>query len=208
MPRLLDVSGLRTVFHTRQGTVKAVDDVSFGLDKGSTLGIVGESGSGKSVTALSIMGLVPKPQGEIVGGHIRFAGRDLLECSEQEMRAIRGNKLAMIFQDPMTSLNPVLTIERQLTEALRLHLNLSRSAARDRAVELLRLVGIPGADTRLKDYPHHFSGGMRQRVMIAMAVAWTPTCSSQTSRPRRWTSPFRRRSWSLSGGSNVISARR
>ena len=174
MTRLLDVRGLKTVFHTESGTVKAVDDVSFHVDRGERVGIVGESGSGKSVTSLSLMRLVPKPGGEVIGGEILFDGKDLLKCSEKEMRAIRGNRMAMIFQEPMTSLNPVLTIGRQLTESLKLHMKMSTLAARTRATELLGLVGIPGAAKRLDDYPHHFSGGMRQRVMIAMALSCDP----------------------------------
>jgi oligopeptide transport system ATP-binding protein len=174
MTTMLDVRGLKTVFHTQGGTVRAVDDVSFQVKRGERLGIVGESGSGKSVTSLSLMRLVPKPGGEVIGGEIFFDGKNLLECSEPEMRAIRGNRMAMIFQEPMTSLNPVLTVGRQLTESLKLHLKLSSEAAKARAVELLGLVGIPAAAKRLNDYPHHFSGGMRQRVMIAMAIACDP----------------------------------
>ena len=172
--RLLDVRGLKTVFRTERGLVKAVDDVSFHVDRGERLGIVGESGSGKSVTSLSLMRLLPKPGGQVAGGSIDFHGTDLLRCSEKEMRAIRGNRMAMIFQEPMTSLNPVLTVGRQLTESLKLHMKLSHVAARARAAELLTLVGIPSAAKRLDDYPHHFSGGMRQRVMIAMSIACDP----------------------------------
>ncbi len=174
MTRLLEVRGLKTHFRTQDGVIKAVDDVSFGLEKGETLGIVGESGSGKSVTSLSIMRLVPHPPGEIVGGEIVFAGRNLLDCNDKEMQSIRGNRIAMIFQDPMTSLNPVLTIGRQITESLKLHLKLGTVAARSRATELLQIVGIPSAARRLDDYPHQFSGGMRQRVMIAMALSCDP----------------------------------
>lgn len=168
---LLEVDSLRTTFRTPDGDLTAVDDVSFSVLEGETLGIVGESGSGKSVTALSIMGLLPSAR---VEGSVRFEDRNLLDLSDTEMRRIRGSRIAMIFQDPMTSLNPVLRIERQLTEVLRLHTNASRTEAVARAVELLDTVGIPDAQRRLRDYPHQFSGGMRQRVMIAMALACDP----------------------------------
>ena len=171
---LLEVSGLTVRFASQGRTVHAVEDVSFALAKGETLGIVGESGSGKSVTALSLMRLVPTPPGRIVAGSIRFEGRDLLAASEAELRATRGRDIAMVFQDPMTSLNPVLTIGRQLTEVVETHLGLDARAARTRAIDLLELVGIPSAARRIDDYPHRFSGGMRQRVMIAMAVACQP----------------------------------
>jgi oligopeptide transport system ATP-binding protein len=171
---LLEVTDLRTHFTTPDGVVKAVDGVSFAVDKGETLGIVGESGSGKSVTSLSIMRLVPQPAGRIVGGQIRFKGRDLLRYEEAEMRAIRSKDIAMVFQDPMTSLNPVLTIGRQITETLQLHEKMGGRQARNRAVELLAMVGIPSPEQRLDDYPHQFSGGMRQRVMIAMALSCNP----------------------------------
>jgi oligopeptide transport system ATP-binding protein len=154
--------------------VRAVDGVSFYVEKGETLGIVGESGSGKSVTSLSLMRLIPSPPGKIVGGTIMFDGHDLLSYDMDEMRRIRGKKIAMIFQDPMTSLNPVLTIGRQITESLELHMRLSGKEARKRAAELLALVGIPSPEKRLDDYPHQFSGGMRQRVMIAMALSCNP----------------------------------
>jgi oligopeptide transport system ATP-binding protein len=172
--RLLDVRGLKTTFHTEAGALRAVNDVTFHVDRGERLGIVGESGSGKSVTSLSLMRLVPKPGGEVQAEKIAFDNKDLLKCSDAEMRGIRGNRIAMIFQEPMTSLNPVLTIGRQITESLKLHLGLNTLAARERATELLGLVGIPGAKKRLDNYPHHFSGGMRQRVMIAMAIACEP----------------------------------
>ncbi len=172
--KLLDVRGLNTTFQTEAGLVRAVSDVNFYVNRGERLGIVGESGSGKSVTSLSLMRLVSKPAGNVQAEKIEFDGKDLLRCSDAEMRSIRGNRIAMIFQEPMTSLNPVLTIGRQLTESLKLHMGLSPLAARERAVELLGLVGIPGAKKRLDDYPHHFSGGMRQRVMIAMAIACDP----------------------------------
>jgi oligopeptide transport system ATP-binding protein len=171
---LLDVTNLATHFRTRRGTVVAVNDVSFSLDVGETLGVVGESGCGKSVTALSIMRLINDPPGRIAGGAIRFEGQDLLKLSEEAMQQVRGGKIAMIFQDPMTSLNPVLTIGRQMTEMLELHAELSGDQARKRAAELLEMVGIPAAASRLDDYPHHFSGGMRQRVMIAMAMSCNP----------------------------------
>ena len=174
MAPLLEVRDLQTHFFTQDGVVKAVDGVSFYVDRGETLGIVGESGSGKSVTSLSVMRLIPNPPGKIVGGSIMFDGENLLEASEEEMRHIRGNRIAMIFQDPMTSLNPVLTIGRQLTESLELHLKMSNKEARNRSAELLGMVGIPAAAKRLDDYPHQFSGGMRQRVMIAMALSCNP----------------------------------
>jgi oligopeptide transport system ATP-binding protein len=171
---LLSVRGLKTRFFTADGVVKAVDGVSFDLYPGQTLGIVGESGCGKSVTALSIMRLIPNPPGKITDGEIFFEGADLLRMSDDQIRRVRGNKIAMIFQDPMTSLNPVLTINRQISEALQLHLGMDGNGARRRAIELLDLVGIPSAKTRVDDYPHQFSGGMRQRVMIAMALSCNP----------------------------------
>ncbi len=174
MPPLLEVTELQTHFRTEDGLVKAVNGVSFYVDKGETLGIVGESGSGKSVTSLSVMRLIQTPPGKIVGGKIIFDGEDLLTYDEDEMRKIRGKNIAMIFQDPMTSLNPVLTIGRQITEALELHLKLTSREARHRAAQLLALVGIPSPEKRLDDYPHQFSGGMRQRVMIAMALSCNP----------------------------------
>ncbi|MCG8353608.1 MAG: ABC transporter ATP-binding protein [Chloroflexales bacterium] len=174
MAPLLDVRDLRTYFSTQDGVVKAVDGVSFHIERGETLGIVGESGCGKSVTSLSIMRLIPSPPGKIVGGQILFDGENLLDASEEQMRHIRGNRIAMIFQDPMTSLNPVLTIGHQITESLELHLHLNKREARDRAAELLNMVGIPSASRRLDNYPHQFSGGMRQRVMIAMALSCNP----------------------------------
>ena len=171
---LLEVSDLRTHFFTRQGVVRAVDGVSFEVDRGKTLGIVGESGCGKSVTALSIMGLIPKPPARIVSGSIRFDGEELTGLKESELENLRGRELAMIFQDPMTSLNPTLTIGTQLTETLKRHLDLSGGAARTRAIELLEEVHIPNARQRLDDYPHRYSGGMRQRVMIAIALSCSP----------------------------------
>ncbi|MBM4420537.1 MAG: ABC transporter ATP-binding protein [Chloroflexi bacterium] len=174
MPDLLDVKGLETRFFTRDGEVHAVDGVSFRLAAGETLGIVGESGCGKSVTALSLMRLIPYPPGKITAGTVMFDGQDVLKMDDDEVRAIRGNNMAMIFQDPMTSLNPVLTISRQITEALELHLKMNRTDARKRCLELLEMVGIPSAKVRMDDYPHQFSGGMRQRVMIAMALSCNP----------------------------------
>jgi peptide/nickel transport system ATP-binding protein len=171
---LLEVADLRTWFFTRDGIVRAVDGVSFHVTPGETLAIVGESGCGKSVTALSVLRLIPSPPGRIVSGKIRFAGRDLLDLSEAHMREVRGNEISMIFQEPMTSLNPVLTIGRQIAETLTLHQGLSRAKALARAVDMLRVVHIPEAERRIAEYPHQLSGGMRQRVMIAMALACNP----------------------------------
>ena len=171
---LLEIDGLKTHFFTRDGVVRAVDGVSFSVAPGETLAVVGESGCGKSVTSLSSMRLIASPPGRIVEGTIRFQGINLLELSEREMRDIRGNDISMIFQEPMTSLNPVLTIGRQITETLTLHQGLDRAAADARAIEMLRLVGIPDPAQRLRQYPHELSGGMRQRVMIAMALACDP----------------------------------
>jgi oligopeptide transport system ATP-binding protein len=171
---LLVVDDLRMYFHTRDGIVKAVDGVSYTLDHGETLGVVGESGSGKSVTALTLMGLVPMPPGRVESGDAVFKGRSLINMKPDEIRAIRGNEISMIFQDPMTSLNPVYRIGRQIGEPLRIHKHASRREARERAIELLRLVGIPRPEKRVDDYPHQFSGGMRQRAMIAMALACDP----------------------------------
>jgi peptide/nickel transport system ATP-binding protein len=171
---VLQVDGLETVFFTRRGLIRAVDDVSFSLEPGETLAIVGESGCGKSMTALSVMRLIPDPPGKIVGGTVRLDGRDLLTLDEAAMRGVRGNDISMIFQEPMTSLNPVLTIGSQISETVRLHQDLSRSAAAGKAVEMLRLVKIPEAAQRAREYPHQLSGGMRQRAMIAMALACNP----------------------------------
>jgi oligopeptide/dipeptide ABC transporter ATP-binding protein len=171
---LLDVRRLSTHFFTRGGVVRAVDDVSWDIQEGETVALVGESGCGKSVSALSVMRLVAAPAGRIVAGEVWFRGRDLLTLSEEEMRRVRGRELAMVFQEPMTSLNPVLSIGRQLTEGLEIHLGLAPAAARARAVELLGTVGIPDPERRLAQYPHQFSGGMRQRIMIAMALACEP----------------------------------
>ena len=171
---ILDVQGLETTFKTPDGTVHAVNGVSFGLKEGETIGVVGESGCGKSVTMLSVMGLVASPPGKITAGKAIFAGQDLIQMSKEELRHVRGAQIAMIFQDPMTSLNPVLTIGRQLEEPLMLHIGMTQKQARERAAELLSMVGIPNAKERLNDYPHQYSGGMRQRVMIAMALSCSP----------------------------------
>jgi oligopeptide transport system ATP-binding protein len=171
---ILEVRSLKTQFKTQDGVVKAVDDVSFYVMPGETLGVVGESGCGKSMTGLSIMRLIPSPPGKIVAGEIYFNGDDILRMSDEQVRAIRGNDIAMIFQDPMTSLNPVLTINRQISEALQLHMGMNKGQARGRTIELLKMVGIPNAEERVDQYPHQFSGGMRQRVMIAMALSCNP----------------------------------
>ncbi len=171
---LLDVKDLRTYFFTEAGVVKAVDGVNYVINEGETFGLVGESGSGKSVTALSIMRLVQSPPGKTISGQVVFNGADLLTLNEDAMRHVRGHQISMIFQEPMTSLNPVLTIGRQITESLELHLKLDKKAARARAIEMLLVVGIPDAERRIDDYPHQFSGGMRQRVMIAMALSCNP----------------------------------
>ncbi len=174
MARLLEVKNLKTQFFTQDGIVHAVNGISYNVNEGETVAIVGESGCGKSVGVMSLIRLIPQPPGKIVDGEVLFGGQDLLKLSEEELRHIRGNRIAMIFQDPMTSLNPVLTIGRQITESLELHLDMNKEQARARAVELLALVGIPGAADRLDDYPHQFSGGMRQRVMIAMGLSCNP----------------------------------
>ena len=172
---LLAVEDLKTWFFTRDGVVRAVDGVTFTVHPGETLAVVGESGCGKSVTSLSILRLIASPPGRVVGGRVMFEGRNLLELPEREMRDLRGNQISMIFQEPMTSLNPVLTIGRQLTEGLEIHLKMSPQDAHARAIELLGMVGIPDPARRLGQYPHHFSGGMRQRMMIAMALACNPS---------------------------------
>jgi oligopeptide/dipeptide ABC transporter ATP-binding protein len=176
MAALLKVENLKTYFRTYRGLVKAVDGVSFHINEGEIVGMVGESGCGKSVSMLSVMQLISSPPGEIVGGQVLFEGRDLLKYAARgaEMSSIRGGKIAMIFQEPMTSLNPVLTICRQLTEPLEIHLHMDKQTAREKAITLLKEVGIPEAETRIDDYPHQFSGGMRQRVMIAMGLSCTP----------------------------------
>ncbi|MCC7117945.1 MAG: ABC transporter ATP-binding protein [Anaerolineales bacterium] len=171
---LLDIKGLETQFKTPDGTVHAVNGVSFGLKESETLAVVGESGCGKSVTMLSVMGLVPSPPGKVTAGEALFFGRDLLKMSAEELRHVRGAQISMVFQDPMTSLNPVLTVGKQLEEPLMLHVGMSRTQARDRVAELLAMVGIPNPKDRLDDYPHQFSGGMRQRVMIAMGLSCSP----------------------------------
>ncbi|HEY3846173.1 MAG TPA: ABC transporter ATP-binding protein, partial [Acetobacteraceae bacterium] len=168
------IRDLHTEFRTGAGVVRAVDGVSWNVDPGETIAIVGESGSGKSVTALSVLRLIPDPPGRIIGGEVWFGGRDLMPLSYEEMREVRGGEIGMVFQEPMTSLNPVLTIGRQLTETLEQHRGMDRGAAYRRAVELLVMVGIADAGRRLKQYPHQLSGGMRQRVMIAIALACEP----------------------------------
>ncbi len=172
---LLEIEGLRTWFYTDDGVAKAVDGVTYSIEKGKTLGVVGESGCGKSVTAMSILQLVPTPPGRYVDGEIRFRGENLLEYNEKQMRKIRGNEISVIFQEPMTSLNPVFRVGDQIGEALRLHQGKTRAEARERCLELLRLVGIPSPEERIDDYPHQLSGGMKQRIMIAMALACDPS---------------------------------
>jgi oligopeptide/dipeptide ABC transporter ATP-binding protein len=172
--KILEVQNLITTFQTDRGAVTAVHDVSFDVFKGKTLGIVGESGSGKSVTALSIMRLIPNPPGKIQSGSIKLHQQNLLQLQEEEMRKIRGHKISMIFQEPMTSLNPVFTVGNQIQEVLELHKHLSKKDSMEKAVHLLKLVGIPAPEKRIKEYPHQLSGGMRQRVMIAMALACEP----------------------------------
>ncbi|HHW40282.1 MAG TPA: ABC transporter ATP-binding protein [Syntrophomonadaceae bacterium] len=174
MEPLLEVKDLRTYFYTDEGEIKAVDGVSLSIPRGRTLAVVGESGSGKSIMASSIMRIIPQPPGKIVSGSITLNGEDLLSKTEEQMQEIRGNRISMIFQEPMTSLNPVLRVGYQIGEAIRLHQNASREEARERTVELLRHVGVPDPDRRVNDYPHQLSGGMRQRVMIAMALACRP----------------------------------
>jgi oligopeptide transport system ATP-binding protein len=174
LPPLLDIRDLRTEFRTGSGIIRAVDGISYAVETGETVAIVGESGSGKSVGALSILRLIPDPPGRVTGGQVVFAGRDLLRLSEEEMREVRGGEIGMVFQEPMTSLNPVLTIGRQLTETVEQHRNADRATAQRRALDLLTLVGIADPARRLKQYPHQLSGGMRQRVMIAVALACDP----------------------------------
>lgn len=174
MAELLNVQGLETQFRTREGTVHAVNGVSFSLKEGETLGIVGESGCGKSVTVMSMLRLIPTPPGKIAAGTALFQGKDLLKMTDDEIRHIRGSQISMVFQDPMTSFNPVLTIGKQVAEPLEVHLGMNKQQAEDRVVEMLEKVGIPNARDRLNNYPHQFSGGMRQRVMIAMALVCTP----------------------------------
>ena len=174
MADLLEVQDLETHFKTREGTVHAVNGVSIRLKEGETLGIVGESGCGKSVTVMSILRLIPSPPGKVVNGHAHFQGKDLLQISDEDMRFVRGGQISMVFQDPMTSFNPVLTIGRQVAEPLEIHKGMGRKEGYQRAAEMLKLVGIPNAEDRLNDYPHQFSGGMRQRAMIAMALTCDP----------------------------------
>jgi oligopeptide transport system ATP-binding protein len=174
MPTILEVKNLQTRFKTCDGLVYAVNGISYTLDESETLGVVGESGCGKSVSMLSIMGLIPQPPGQIAGGQALYHSSDLLQKSEEELRHLRGKEIAMIFQDPMTSLNPVLTIGFQVREALQLHMAMSAQQARDRTMQLLEMVGIPQADRAFDNYPHQFSGGMRQRAMIAMAISCMP----------------------------------
>ncbi len=171
---VLEVENLQTNFFTRSGVARAVDGVSFSLGRGETLGIVGESGCGKSVTSLSILRLVPNPPGRIVGGSVRLDGREILHLDEDEMKEVRGNDISMIFQEPMTSLNPVFTIGQQISEAILLHQGLSKKAAMEKSVDMLKLVHIPEPQRRVREYPHQLSGGMRQRVMIAMALSCNP----------------------------------
>jgi oligopeptide/dipeptide ABC transporter ATP-binding protein len=174
MSNILEVKNLVTQFHTQDGVVKAVDGVSYSVGQGETIALVGESGCGKSVSALSILRLIQEPPGKIISGEILFNGSDLLKLSKKEIQLVRGNKISMIFQEPLTSLNPVLTIGLQLSEGLQFHRNLDRATAKTEAIKLLELVGIPHPDRRVKEYPHNFSGGMRQRVMIAMAISCHP----------------------------------
>jgi oligopeptide transport system ATP-binding protein len=174
MSKLLEIQNLTTEFRTHEGVIRAVNGISYSVRSGEVVGLVGESGSGKSVSMLSVMRLIPEPPGEIVDGHVYFNGRDLLRISEKEMEKVRGAEIAMIFQDPMTSLNPTLTVGFQIIEALKLHQGMNTQQARQRAAELLSMVGIPRAAERLKDYPHQFSGGMRQRAMIAVGLSCNP----------------------------------
>jgi peptide/nickel transport system ATP-binding protein/oligopeptide transport system ATP-binding protein len=175
MKELLKVRNLETYFSTHEGTVKAVNRIGFTINRGQTLGLVGESGCGKSVTALSIMRLIPDPPGKVVGGEIYFEGKNLLQLDEKEMRKIRGKKISMIFQEPMTSLDPVFTIGHEIVESVQLHQGLKKEEARQKAIEALKIVGIPDAEKRIDSYPHELSGGMRQRAMIAMALSCNPT---------------------------------
>jgi len=175
MKTLLEIKNLKTHFFTHEGIVKAVDGVSLKINQGETLGIVGESGSGKSVTALSIMRLIPQPPGKIINGEVYFEGQDLLKLNDKEIREVRGKKISMIFQEPMTSLDPVFTIGHEIIETIQLHQGLSKTEAREKAIDILKIVGIPDVEKRIDNYPHELSGGMRQRVMIAMALSCNPT---------------------------------
>ena len=172
--KILEVNNLKTYFFTDEGTIPAVDGLNFSLEEGETMAIVGESGCGKSVTSLSVLRLIPFPPGKIVEGEILYKGKDLLKISEKEMREVRGNDISMIFQEPMTSLNPVFTVGKQIMESLIYHQKMSKEQARDRAIEMIKLVGIPTPEKCISNYPHQLSGGMRQRVMIAMALACNP----------------------------------
>jgi len=172
--RILEVKDLRTYFYTEEGVVKAVDGLSYHVDKGECVGLVGESACGKSVSAMSILRLIPYPPGIIVGGEINFKGEDLLQATEERMRNVRGNRIAMVFQEPTTSLNPVLTVGRQISESLELHRGMDKKTALAESVKLLKLVGIPDSEQRIKDHPYQFSGGMQQRIMIAMALSCNP----------------------------------
>ncbi len=174
MSKLLEIRGLKTYFHTDDGVARSVDGISYEVDRGETLGVVGESGCGKSVTALSILRLIPDPPGKIEGGEILYNGKNLLDLTEEQMRGIRGNEISMIFQEPMTSLNPVFTVGHQIDEAVILHQKVSKEEAKRRSIEMLHLVGIPAPEQRYGEYPHQLSGGMRQRVMIAMALSCNP----------------------------------
>ena len=175
MANLIEIKNLMTSFFTADGELRAVEGVNFEIEEGKTMGLVGESGCGKSVTALSIMRLIPSPPGKVVGGQVLLRGRDLLKLNGSAMRKVRGNEISMVFQEPMTSLNPVFTIGNQIAEAIRLHQGLNRKETRDKVIEMLRLVKIADPETRVKDYPHQLSGGMRQRVMIAMALSCNPS---------------------------------
>jgi peptide/nickel transport system ATP-binding protein len=192
--KLLEIENLSVHFHTPEGVARAVDGVSFHLATGETIGLVGESGCGKSVTSLSVLGLIPSPPGQIASGRIRFAGQNLLELESEQLRKIRGHQIAMIFQEPMTSLNPVLPIGRQVSEPLMIHQGLSKTAALEKAADWLDHVKIPAARKRLNDYPHQLSGGMRQRVMIAMAMVCGPKLLIADEPTTALTSPFKLRS--------------
>lgn len=174
MNKILEVKNLETIFKTDEGTIHAVNGIDFDVNEGETLGIVGESGCGKSVSMLSMMQLIPSPPGKVINGEASFQGKDLLKMTPEEIRHIRGSQISMVFQDPMTSFNPVIRVGKQITEPLEIHLNVSKEEANERAIEILELIGIPKAKERLRDYPYQFSGGMRQRAMIAMALICTP----------------------------------
>ena len=196
--KILEIGNLKIYFFTVRGVVKAVDGISFSLRKGENLCLVGESGCGKTATTLSILRLIDTPPGRIVAGKILYHGEDLLKCSDEKMRQIRGNRIAMIFQDPQSSLNPVLTVGDQIMEQISLHLKLGRSQARDRALALMEQVGIPQAEERMKYYPHQFSGGMKQRAMIAAALSCDPEILIADEPTTAWTPPSKRRFWTYS----------